>query len=312
MIKYLTNEQINTKKWDACIQDSVNGRVYAESWYLNIVAPEWGAMVMDDYQAVFPIISRKKMGVSYAFQPVFTQQLGLFTPLLITSELLDSFLQKLIKLFPHIQLSLNIHNKIPNSFPYSELKVNHELDLIESHSEIKSNYSKNLKRNIKKAQKAELTIFKNLKPEIVIELFKNNKGKQLNSFKETNYHTLNRLIYKALGKGKAEIWGAFNEKNNLCAAAIFIREKRRLIFLFSATSDEAKKNGAMPYLIDSYIEAYSGTKRILDFEGSNDPNLARFYKSFGSSTIHYPFINYSSLPWYIILPWKLKNWLKRF
>ncbi len=310
MIKYLGNEEINSKKWDACIEDSVNKRIYACSWYLDMVAPEWGALVMDDYQAVFPIVTRKKLGVSYIYQPPFTQQLGLFTPLLLTKELVQSFIQKLIELHPLIQMNLNIHNKI-SELDYITINVNHELDMIEPHVDLKRKYSKNLKRNIKKAQKAELTIFKNLKPEIIIDLFKNNKGKEIKTYNEEDYSTLRRLIYKAIKKGRAEIWGAFNSKNQMCAGAIFLKEERRRIFLFSATNSEAKTNGAMPYLIDSYIETYAESKIILDFEGSNDSNLARFYKSFGSNVIHYPIINYNSLPWYISIPWKLKKWMNK-
>ncbi|NPD46581.1 MULTISPECIES: hypothetical protein [unclassified Lentimicrobium] len=311
MIKYLRNKEINTDKWDACIEDSMNKRIYAYSWYLDHVAPEWGALVMDDYQAVFPVITRKKLGVSYAFQPPFTQQLGIFTPLLLTSDLVQSFIKKLIELHPLVQINLNIHNKISFPADYIHMNTNHELDMIESHEDLKRKYSKNLKRNIKKAQKAELTIFKNLKPEIIIELFKKNKGKQLNAYSEEDYLTLTRLIYKAIKKGRAEIWGSFNPKNQLCAGAIFLKEERRRIFLFSATNKEAKTNGAMPYLIDSYIESYSGSQTILDFEGSNEPNLARFYKSFGSNVIHYPIINYNSLQWYIAIPWKIKKWLNK-
>lgn len=311
MINFLSNEEINTKKWDACIEDSVNKRIYAYSWYLDLVAPEWGALVMDDYQAVLPVVSRKKLGVSYAYQPPFTQQLGLFTPLLLTGNLVQSFIQKLIELHPLIQINLNIHNKISFQADYIHRNINHELDMIESHEDLKRKYSKNLKRNIKKAQKAELTIFKNLKPELIIDLFKNNKGKELKAFSENDYQILNRLIYKAFKKGRAEIWAALNTKNQICAGAIFLKEERRRIFLFSATNTEAKTNGAMPYLIDSYIESYAGSNTILDFEGSNDTNLARFYKSFGSKLIHYPIINYNALVWYIAIPWKLKNLLNR-
>lgn len=312
MIKYLGNQEIVDKKWDACIEHSVNCRLYAYSWYLNIVAPEWGALVMDDYQAVFPILSRKKMGVQYAFQPVFTQQLGLFTPLLLDAELVKSFLKVLFEHFPFIQINLNIHNALPQNFKYASSRLNHELDLVYPYSELTKAYSKNLKRNIKKAQKAELTIFKNLKPELLIQLFRDHKGKTLKAYSKSDYQTLNRLVYKAISLGKAEVWGTYTKNNELCAGAIFFRDARRLVFLFSASNDEAKNNGAIPYLLDSFIEAYSEEKMILDFEGSNDPNLARFYKSFGSSEIHYPHIYYNALPWYISFALKIKKALQNF
>lgn len=310
MIKYLENHQIIVKKWDACIEHSVNSRLYAYSWYLNVVHPEWGALVMDDYQAVFPVISRSKMGISYAFQPVFTQQLGLFTPLLLDEILVQSFLKELFNLFPFVQINLNIHNGLPKDFKYAFPRLNHELDLIYPYDELKKAYSKNLKRNIKKAQKSELSIVKNLKPEPIIQLFKENKGKTIKAYYSDDYETLARLVYKAISMGKAELWGAYTKENNICAGAMFFRDSRRFVFLFSASSEEAKSIGAMPYLIDSFIEEQAENKMILDFEGSMDTNLARFYKSFGSSEVHYPHIYYNQLPWHLSMMQKIKNALQ--
>ena len=307
MIKFIEHENINKQKWDECILHSVNARTYALSWYLSAVAPDWSALVLDDYQAVFPIISGKKMGINYIYQPVFTQQLGLFTPLLLTPQLVESFIKKLESISPLIQINLNSYNKISEDFKHSSKKVNHELDLISSHEIIKKGYSKNLKRNIKKALKAKLSVFKNLKPEPVIGLFRANKGKDINGLSESDYIKLNHLLYKSIGKNSLEIWGVFTEENTLCAAAVFLKEIRRHVFLFSATNSEAKTNGAMPYLIDSYIEAHSETKMIMDFEGSNDQNLARFYKSFGSTVVHYPHLCLNNLPWYLSILWKIKR-----
>ncbi|MBK7391410.1 MAG: hypothetical protein IPI23_20775 [Bacteroidetes bacterium] len=59
----------------------------------------------------------------------------------------------------------------------------------------------------------------------------------------------------------------------------------------------------MPYLIDTYIKDVAGKIKILDFEGSNDQELARFYKSFGSTECVYLQIKKNQLP----PPWK---WFK--
>lgn len=312
MIIYLENKDIIKKKWDECIRHSVNERIYAYSWYLNIVAPEWNALVLDDYQAVFPVIQNKKMGVTYVYQPYFTQQLGLFTPLLLTPELVEAFLKKLFELFPFVQINLNAHNKLPSSFKYSSSRINYELDLISPYPELKQLYSKNTKRNLKKAQKAGFTIFKNLKPELVGEMFKKDRGSSLNVYTDEDYHTLNRLIYKAMDRGKAEVWGAYSLNNTLVTSAVFVRDSRRYTFLFSGNTPEGKENGAMFYLIDSFIETYAETKMILDFEGSMDPNLARFYKGFGAQLINYPYIYRNKLPFYVNIFLQLKNKIRKF
>ncbi len=213
--------------------------------------------------------------------------------------MLDRFLDKLFEIFPFIQINLNTHNQPDSSKFDFHLKKNYELDLISPYPLLKKEYSKNTKRNLKKAQKAGLTVFKNLKPELVGELFKQNKGSKLKVFSTEDYHRLNRLVYKAIEKGSAQVWGAYSKHNSLVAASIFVKDSKRFTFLFSGLTEEGKESGAMVYLLDSFIEEHAEDKMILDFEGSMDPNLARFYKGFGAQLIHYPHIYYNSLPFYI-------------
>ncbi|MCK5774564.1 MAG: hypothetical protein KAH25_00220 [Bacteroidales bacterium] len=307
MIRYIKNEDIDIQKWDDCIRNAVNSRVYAYSWYLNTVVSNWSALVLDDYKAVFPIALGKKIGVQYAYQPVFTQQLGLFTSLLMTPKLVESFIKELKRISPLIQINLNSYNKISSNIIKVTQKVNHELDLISSYDILKKSYSKNLKRNIKKAQKANLSISKNIKPEAVIHLFRENRGKEIPNLNDEDYQKLNRLAYKALKLNMAEIWGVYTSANSLCAAAIFMKNHHRIVFLFSATNSEAKKHSAMPFLIDAFIKEYSETQNTFDFEGSNDANLARFYKSFGSTLVHYPHVFHNDLAFPINFFWKLKR-----
>src|SRR5688572_4274032 len=79
---YLTHDQINFAEWDRCLEKAGNGNIYGYSWYLNIVSPNWGAIVKpanDGYSAIMPIPKRKKFGLlDYIIQPIFTQQLGVY------------------------------------------------------------------------------------------------------------------------------------------------------------------------------------------------------------------------------------------
>jgi hypothetical protein len=83
-------------------------------------------------------------------------------------------------------------------------------------------------------------------------------------------------------KGMSKIYSVSSSENNLIASALFVRDTHRHIFLFSGLSEEGKQKGAMPFLIDSFIQEHSGNNITLDFEGSNNENLARFYGSFGA------------------------------
>jgi hypothetical protein len=200
----------------------------------------------------------------------------------------NRFLGAIPRKFKFIDINLNSFNPVKSEDSNAEPWLNHELDLINSYDKIRSNYSTNLKRNLKKAEKSPVTPVKNIKPENVINLFRQNKGKYLGNLTEDDYQLLRRLIYVMIYKRIGEVVGAYSEMNELCAGAFFIRDNKKVIFYFSATDAYAREHAAMPMIIDSYIRNNAHTHLTLDFEGSNDPNLARFYKSFGAKQISYP------------------------
>jgi hypothetical protein len=289
MIKYLKQEEIDNVKWDACIDESFNGMVYAKSWYLNIVAEDWDALVENDYERIFPLVFRKKYGILYLYQPVFTQQLGIFSKSLLTEDKVDAFLKSIPKQFRFVEINLNTLNKVSNERYKVSHWLNHELDLIKPYEFTRKKYSNNLSRNLKKADQQKLTFTENVKPDDIISLFRNNRGKNVN-LQDQDYTKLNRLAYTGIYNGSIKTYGVYDQTNELCAGVIFLRNNKKKIFLFSGLSEQGKKLNAMPFLIDQYIQQYSQQHITLDFEGSNDPNLARFYKSFGSKEITYPHI----------------------
>ena len=76
--------------------------------------------------------------------------------------------------------------------------------------------------------------------------------------------------------------------------------------IFSAVSEAGKKCGAMHFAIDHFlklaVDMYQGY--TFDFEGSNQPALARFYKSFGSQKKIYLQVKRNKLP-------QPLKWIKR-
>lgn len=297
MIKYLKHEEINFKLWDNCIENSINGYIYAYSWYLNIVAGEWDALVEDNYVRVFPLPYRKKYGIKYIYQPPFTQQLGLFSTALQGFAKVHEFILAIPKEFKLVEINLNKYYKSRERKEYNLLEnTNLEMELTGDYETLFSRYSKNLKRNVKKAKKHGLQLNRHVNPEGIIALFKANKGEELKVYSYDDYVKLGRLMYMLLHKGKAVIYGAMSHENNLLSAALFLRDQQRYIFLFSGLSEEGKEKAAMPFLINEFIDENSQTQMILDFEGSNNANLARFYKSFGASEFKYYGLRYYRFP----------------
>ena len=111
-IKYLEQHEIDKSAWDKCIEQSPNGLIYGYSFYLDHMADHWDGLVMNDYEAVFPLPWRKKYGIHYLYQPFLTAQLGLFGKE-INASLLNEFLQTIPK---KIQ-TLGIPIKLCKHFP---------------------------------------------------------------------------------------------------------------------------------------------------------------------------------------------------
>lgn len=311
MIRYIKNSDIDTDKWDDCIRQSFNGIIYAYAWYLDIVHENWDALVEEDYERVMPLPVSSKLGVSYIFQPFFVQQLGVFSKPILTPGIVQDFIEKIPTKFKMIDINLNSFNTVDRKLYDTLPNKNFVLDLINKYPTLSKKYATNTKRNLKKSLKNNLSLVKGIKPESLIQLFKDNKGKALGSWGEDEYQRLNRLMYMAIYKGKGLVYGIFGEHNQLCAGAFFLKSHNRLIFLFSATNSLAKETAAMTFLIDSVIQEFSPGKLVLDFEGSNDKNLARFYRGFGAKEVEYLRLRRNTLNLFINILYKANLFLKK-
>ena len=298
MIRYLTHNQIDTKRWDECIAQSPDGLVYAWSWYLDVVHPNWEALVEDDYETVMPLTGGKKYGMNYLFQPFFTQKLGILGKEKVTEEKIEEFL-----------------NKIPEKFKFAEIKcadlkgfkgingfkggaINHrniELSLSPDYSVLYANYNSNTKRNLAKAQKQGLTIVENTEPSVIIELFRKNRGKDIKHWSDKEYNRLLHLVEAAKSHDACLVLGVQNTVNQIVAGAFFMISHNKIVFLFSGADEANKDNHGLTFLLDYVIKQYSGTQNILDFEGSDNDGLARFYKGFGGEEKYYQELKFNKL-----------------
>ena len=281
MIKFLQHTEIDKVKWNQSLEATLTPRIYAYSWYLDIVSPNWCALIEDDYKSIFPVPIQKKLGIFYISQPLFTQQLGLLSS--ENSTYVDAFLSAIPKKI--WMRSLQIHNRLDNV----KIKDNFELDISADIEKIRKKYSQNVKRNLKKAQKKNLEI-KECSNDLLIQLFKQNKGKEVKELDKKAYAILSGLLEKMQQKEKGKCFGVY-KKEQLISAAFFSNCLGRSIYLFSASNSSAKEIGANHFLIDNYIAKYKKDSLILDFEGSMIPSLARFYASFGADKKKYSLIN---------------------
>lgn len=299
-IHYIKHAEIDSDKWNQCIDGAFNCRIYAYDWHLDRTAIEWDALVYGDYEFVMPLPFRKKMGIKYLYQPIFSQQLGIFpTP---SKTIFSAFIAAVSNRFKYADIQLNAINiqEENNGDIFFERK-NYLLSLTQDFKSIISGYSKNTKRNIAKAQKQDLTIIEGIRLEAYLEFKAQNLPAGVD---KSAIDKLKSLIAFGEYKGFGKIYGVYTPGNELCAAVYFCRWKDRVIYFNAASNEEGKNTGAMYYLINRFIEDNAEKNLILDFEGSMIPGVERFYKGFGAKPETYFQLKYNRLP-------LLFKWLKR-
>lgn len=297
MIRYHRSHEIDRERWDECIRRSFNGIIYAYSWYLDVVCPQWEALIEDDYKSVMPLTPGKKLGIRYLFPPFFVQQLGVFSVNKLTAEDVQAFLRAVPSEFRYAEINLNTFNNVAGKEFEFRPNLTHELDLIESYENLRKAYADNTKRNVKKAEQQNLRTTNEPSREEIITLFRKGRGEDLKTLQEPQYDLLRKLLQALDARGRLHTRGVLDAEGKLLAGAFFIDSNGKVIFLFSGLSERGKETGAMFFLLDRFIHDNAQKNLVLDFEGSNDPSLARFYRGFGAKECIYLQARFNHLPW---------------
>ncbi len=301
-IKLLTYQQIDKSKWDACINSADNGLIYAYSFYLDTMAKNWQALVLDDYNAVMPLTWNKKYSISYLYQPPFTACLGVFGNKL-TAEIMAAFLKAIPAAFKYWDIYFNHGNLFKTEGFGLYERMNYVLPLNDDYETLFKKYRDNIKRNIKKATQLQLITNKVIPVKDVIALSRSQavkfSGKSAADF--GNFEKLYDLLYK---RSKATTYGVYTTEGQLLASAVFFFSHRRAYYIMVGNHPNGKTLGASHALINAFIKDHAGEDILLDFEGSDISSLAFFYCSFGAKEERYSAIRLNRLPAYL-------KWMKK-
>ncbi len=300
MIRYLSHTEIDQEKWDLCLEQASNSLVYGYSWYLNQVAPNWEALVLDDYHAVMPLTRGRKYFISYLYQPFFTQQLGVFAKIQLSQELISEFIANVPSKFKYFDISLNEQNYFLSEKFRLIKRKNYILNLNRPYDKLVKDYNNQAVRNLKKAKKHDLEL-KAIQFKEVVIFYRIHKSIVTQGVKAENYQSLENLMEVAWKRGKLFSKGVYSKSGELLACGSFLMQKGRIIFLIGTSSASGRENGAMHFLMDSIVFQFANHKMLFDFEGSEIPGIARFYKSFGAIKTHYFRLKMNRLPWLLRL-----------
>ncbi len=304
-LQFLKYDQINRIKWDEVLLQMPNSLPYAASWYLDAVTgDQWDALISPDYNYLMPLPSKKKLGNRYLPTPLFVQQLGIFSNNDCDENTCNQFINQIKANYKLIEFNFNHFNKIQESSNYSlRERCNMILHLPSDRQLAAKQFSDNIKRNIQKSVGNQLR-FGTTSIRSIINLFQENKEATIENWKVENYDILECLYHMSALRGYGKAFGMYNTNGQLLCGAFFMEWKNRSIFLFSGNSEEGKQTGAMAALIDGYIRECRPEIEILDFEGSDNQGLKRFYQSFGAIEANYVHLKLNRLPFFL-------RWLKK-
>jgi hypothetical protein len=305
-IRYLKRQDIDGARWDNCVRRSPNGWIYFRSFYLDAWGP-WDALVatlpddQQEYAFVMPLPKRKKYGIAYAHLHPLPGQLGIAGIHPVTSAIVDDFLSHIP--FRLVDSFLNESNPPPSLPGITTIaKTNYVLNLSAPYPDLSAAYTADAKKNLRQAYAKGLTADYDLPISAVVDLYRTAYGKLHKTLNEKEYEKITRLFTQCIGNGLGLTLGIRDAQQRLQAAGFFARDEKRIYYLLGAPGPEGRRYNAVHCLIDQVIKRFAPSNLSLDFEGSDLPSVAAFYRKFNPAAQSYYHVKFNRFP----------RWMQRF
>jgi hypothetical protein len=266
IIHYLKNTEIITSAWDKCIAGSFNGTLYACSWYLDLISEQWDALVEDDYKSVMPLIIKKRWGQEMIDLPGFAPELGIFSKEPINAEKTRQFLDSIPPGFRYFRITLNKFNPLETRNITVRYQKKYELDLIEPYYKLSSDFKPALRSKLNLAMAHRFNMIKGLSPNDLIQFIIRYRIPTEKTVSDHNYRLLRTIIAGLIRYKSGELFGVYNNHNQLASIVMLSWFTNRLYLQFQVTDPDQQQNFPHLFLIDRIIEKYAETHSTLTFE----------------------------------------------
>ncbi len=274
-------KQIDEKKWETLLAKSpFDQQLFSAKWLLDLVHPEWLVVLVGDYEAGFVIPLKKKLGIEYLVQPLFCQQFSILgNSDLITIEILENLFHWIEKKFFKAHFCIGFS---PDFLSKKWIKKDRTNCKLRIENGFQENYASQIKRHLQQAVKHNFKITYSQSPKELIELFVQNNNRKNRYYKTMELVLLEKLISTGVKRGKMLIQELRNTKGVLLSGTVWFVGKKEAVFFFSARDSEAKEKGFFSFMIHNFIMNNLSFNSILNFEGSDNEGLKRYYLGFGA------------------------------
>ncbi|WP_309509641.1 MULTISPECIES: GNAT family N-acetyltransferase [Hymenobacter] len=314
MLRLLRFHDLDPARWDACVAASPGAPPYVQAWWLAATAGRWNAVVelgpAGEYRSLLPLPTKWRPWGRVAYQPLFTQQLGLVLTAASQQRELTAYLElakryctRLYQQLPPSQWQLP---KLPRGYTATE-RCTYQVSLAPAYADLLAGYTaeyrRRLRQNLRLAQPLTVTAGHDL--DALIRVFLSYRGPTHTGLQPRHYEPLRRVYAAARARGQAELREVRTPATGeLLAGALFIHHAGGVIYLFAAVTSAGRAAKAPMLLLDDALARHAGQPgQVFDFEGGSVPGIGRFFANFGARSVRYPALSFTSTSW-------LSTWMR--
>jgi len=278
-VHYLPRQEIDRNRWDAAAATDATGLPYGFCWWLDAATRgRWDGIVLGDYQAVWPLPNTGYFGRFTRVQrAVFTQQSGPFG--IFSGADLPAMFNALPKRINSFALPISERlalTDVPTG-RQAHYRTNLLLDLSPGVDELTAGYASGLRRKLRKHGPAHL---ESATVEEVMDVYQHVVGPKVGLRKK--HFTRGRALMNAALDNNAGLCVKLTDDDGTLLATNFLPHYGgRLINLLPASTPAGYRREGMARLLHGIITAHAGEGGLLDFEGSDVPGIATFFRQFG-------------------------------
>ncbi len=311
---FLQNHQIDFTGWDQLVQQSPQGNIFMQSWYINAMLAQWQAVVVhDDKQnllAVMPMLIKSKYYLKYSLQPILAKYWGICLANKIFSNHYEEYswkkkvVEAIIQAIPQKLAKFN-HSFSP-AFDYLlpfywnkyqlVTRYTYILSLKNTSTKPEEGFSKSVTKKVNKALKNELIIRPEHDVNLLLKLFEENENSGKLILPKSHYQQYTNIQQACAERGQCFMLSVFNQENSGIASGLFLQDWHTTYFLSGIVSPAYRQTAAMPLLVTEAIKkAQTGTDNF-DFLGSMMETIESFFRSFGPKPVAYMAAKKNALP----------------
>ena len=316
--EFIKSADIDKKSWDKFVLQSPQGSIFALSDYLDIINPDWAAIVVTNKQgelaAALPMNIKSRFTIKYATQPVLAKYLGLMIEDGSAKTIYNDFHHKskfAKEILDHIPsavkyFSYNFSPAFNYPLPFHwagfklESKYTYLLDISTTIREIRHHYKNSLRTKLSGFDQAKF----------IIEIDRNFDDHEKVFDTKFNFRDFNvdqeyfqklKALYEHFRlKEMARFYSIKSENGEPAASILFFYFRDTIYFYLGLLNPQFKDFPVKPFLIDMEIEKNCQKYKTFDFQGSMIPGVESFVRSFGAVPVPYLNISRKKFPFNLI------------